>query len=79
MRAWRRGANVRVHGLIYGRADPEWTVTGTAGVLRGALVAGNDLAGGASLDVVYDADILDRLRWRHGSFVRVPGGWKDFP
>lgn len=70
--------NITVHGLIYGRADPGWTVTGTAGVLRGALVAGNDLAGGASLDVVYDADILDRLRWRHGSFVRVPGGWKDF-
>jgi hypothetical protein len=70
--------NFTVHGLVYGRADPEWTVTGSNSRLRGALIAENDLAGGASFDVVHDAGILNHLRWRHGSFVRVPGGWRDF-
>ncbi|EFK95402.1 hypothetical protein LDC_2589, partial [sediment metagenome] len=49
--------NITVHGLVYGRADPPdppglpdpvWTVTGSASTLRGALVADNDLAGGAT-------------------------------
>jgi Tfp pilus assembly protein PilX len=76
------GLNVAipVFGLIHGR-DVNWLATGTAtGVIRGAMIAENDLdlSGGASFSVVHDAQVLSRLRWRHGSFVRVPGSWKDF-
>ncbi|MBK1614167.1 fimbrial assembly protein [Rubrivivax gelatinosus] len=68
-----------VNGLIYGRATT-WRLSGLARV-NGALVAENDLqiatdAGGA---VYHDAEILKRLSTLTGSFVRVPGSWKDFP
>lgn len=65
---------VQMHGLIYG-AGGGWTGDGT---LRGALIDAGDFAGGATFDVVRDAAVLDRLRWRTGSFVRVPGGWRDY-
>ena len=76
------GLNVAipVYGLIHGR-DANWLATGAAtGVIRGAMIAENDLdlSGGASFSVVHDAQVLSRLRWRHGSFVRVPGSWRDF-
>lgn len=71
-------ANATVNGLLYGRAET-WTISGTPKI-RGALVAENDLrldvAGG---NVSHDADVLRRLNTLSGSFVRVPGGWKDFP
>ena len=33
---------------------------------------------GASLDLQRDADVLEALRTRQGSFVRLPGSWRDF-
>ena len=72
--------DIPVFGLIHGRAA-NWLATGAAGgVIHGAMVAENalDLSGGASFSVVHDAEVLSQLRWRHGSFVRVPGSWRDF-
>ena len=46
--------------------------------MRGAIVAETDLKGSGSFTTVYDADVLNRLRRQTGSFVRVPGGWKDY-
>jgi hypothetical protein len=46
--------------------------------VRGGLIAEGRLGGTGALSVEYDPQILSRLRTRHGSFVRVPGGWKDF-
>jgi len=66
----------RVFGAIYGTAATlDLGVVGGA-TIQGALIAGNDLSGSGT--VIYDADILNRLRTRHGTYVRVPGGWKDF-
>jgi hypothetical protein len=65
-----------LHGAIYGMPT-DWSVTG-AGTVRGAMIAGNNMAGGATLTVVRDAPVLALLRLRTGSFVRVPGGWRDF-
>lgn len=70
-------SNTTFNGLVLVRGDPA-VVTGNAATLNGALLAENELRGGAGFDVVYDADALAPLRWRHGSFVRVPGGWRDF-
>jgi hypothetical protein len=71
--------SVPVHGVIYGRGDP-WVVAGAGGNVQGALVAENglNLAAGAQITVSHEIQTLNRLRWMHGSFVRVPGGWRDF-
>lgn len=70
------GAGVTFHGLLYSQAAT-WNTAGS-GTVRGAALAGNALGGTGSISVVYDADVLNRLRLRTGSFVRVPGGWRDF-
>ena len=47
-----------------------WTVTVAHTTLT--------LAGPGTTTVVYDRDVLQRLRLTHGSFVQVPGSWRDF-
>jgi len=71
--------NITVFGYVHGRAAT-WTLSGSGGTVRGALLASNDLtlASGAAVSVLRDAEVLDVLRTQHGSFVRVPGGWRDF-
>ena len=67
-----------VTGMIYTFGD----TSGVPGALtlRGALVAHTTLtlAGPGTTTVVYNRDVLQRLRLTHGSFVQVPGSWKDF-
>lgn len=68
----------RVTGFVYA-LDPGWAHTGGL-TLRGALAADTSLtfSGGGVSTLIYDGTLLDRLRATHGSFVRVPGSWKDF-
>ena len=68
--------SVTFHGLLMVR-DADWASAGT-GVVRGAAIAEGDITGTGSFTVVHDATILNRLRWTTGSFVRVPGSWRDF-
>lgn len=65
-----------IHGLVYLRTGT-WATSG-AGTVRGAVVAQAGVAGSGSTSIIYDADVLRRLRLNNGSFVQVPGGWKDF-
>ena len=37
------------------------------------------IGGNGAFATVYDPDILAQLRWRTGSFAKVPGSWKDYP
>ena len=67
---------VDFHGLLLVHAD-QWN-SGGNGTVRGAVVSDGDLAGNGAFGVVYDRAVLERLRWTTGSFVRVPGGWRDF-
>ena len=67
---------IDVTGLLYSRA-PTWTLAG-AGRVTGAIVAEGDLNGTGSVVVVRDDEVLQRARRLTGSFVRAPGGWKDF-
>ena len=69
--------SVTVYGLLYSRAGP-WTTAG-GGTVVGAAVAENDLVGSGTTAFVYNATVLETLRLQTGSFVRVPGSWKDFP
>ena len=70
------GASTRVYGLVYVQSG-DWVNAGSAEV-HGAVIAEGNLTGTGSPVLVYDAAILKRLRLATGSFVRVPGGWKDF-
>jgi hypothetical protein len=68
----------RIFGLVYAQA-PTFAIGGT-GEVRGAVVAENALvASSGEPTIVREAAVLRRLQTRHGSFVRVPGSWKDFP
>ena len=66
-----------VVGLIYSRAA-NWDLGVGNTVVRGALLAENNIVGSGGQSVVYDADVVIRLRRGRGSFVQVPGGWKDW-
>ena len=70
-------APTNVYGLVYSEAAT-WASAGT-GLIQGAVVAQGNFGGSGSPTVVYDKTILDTLHWRTGSFVMVPGSWKDFP
>lgn len=65
---------VALHGLIHA-ADIGWTAP--AAPLRGALLSESGAAGSGTLDLAHDAALLAALRLQ-GSFVRVPGSWRDF-
>ena len=65
-----------VYGVVYSQATT-WTSSG-AGSIVGAAIAEGGFAGSATTDIVYDRSVLTRLRTLTGSFVRLPGSWKDF-
>jgi len=63
-----------VIGLVYARG-----LQMTAGTVQGAVVSAADLTLSGTATVVYDANVLGTLQRARGSFVRVPGGWRDIP
>ena len=71
-------ANAKLNGVVYTTGD---TLANFGGLtLTGALVAQSDLrlSNGGINTVVYDAAMLGLLNRASGSFVRVPGSWRDF-
>jgi hypothetical protein len=64
-----------VYGVAYIRQD--WTTNGSGEVV-GAVVAQGNISGSGAPTVVRNAAVLSALRHTVGSFVRVPGGWRDF-
>jgi PilX N-terminal len=71
-------AGARLNGVVYLVGD---TLTNNGALtLTGALVAQGDLrlAGNGTTTVVHDAPMLNLLNRSSGSFVRVPGSWRDF-
>lgn len=67
---------VTLYGVLYSRAAT-WNTAGS-GTVRGAAIAENDFAGSGTTTYIYDRTVLNLLRLRHGSFVIVPGSWKDY-
>lgn len=66
---------VQLHGVIHA-ARFGWAAP--AATIRGAMLSEGAATGDTSLDLARDAAVLDALRTRHGSFVRLPGSWRDF-
>jgi hypothetical protein len=74
-------AGVDLIGALYlSGSSANITVPGGASRITGAVMAETDLnlLGGGNLTITYDAAVLGRLRNTYGSFVRVPGGWRDW-
>jgi hypothetical protein len=70
-----------VVGLVYHRATPgtpDWDLGLGNTSIRGALITEGNIFPAGQQSVTYDAAVLNRLHSRFGSYVRVPGGWKDF-
>ena len=66
-----------VWGVIYSQAA-DWNLGAGSAVVQGGLIAEGNLTGSGQQQLVYNAELLRELRTRTGSFVRVPGGWRDF-
>ena len=74
----RLSGGVVIHGAIFTLAA-NWDTTGTANTqLHGALIALGNVGGTGTPTIAYDAAVLARLHGQLGSFVRVPGSWRDF-
>jgi hypothetical protein len=70
------GTPATVYGVVYSRAAT-WTTGGT-GTIQGAAIAESGFTAAGTQTIVYDADLLRRVRGSAGSFTKVPGGWRDF-
>jgi hypothetical protein len=74
------GVGVNIYGLVFNRlaaGTANWTTAG-AGQINGAVVAEGGVVGTGTPTIVYDEAVLRHLRYNNGSFVRVPGSWRDF-
>jgi hypothetical protein len=69
-------SNVKIYGAVF-VMTPSW-VTGGTGTIQGAAVASTGLGGNGNGTYVYDRALLENLRLTSGSFVIVPGSWKDY-
>ena len=75
-------AGVTVYGLAYlrGPAAPATLTWSPANPITvfGAVIVDGSVSGSGASQIIYDAALLERLRVTVGSFVRVPGSWRDF-
>lgn len=70
--------DVTLHGLVYA-ADIRWDDSHSPQAqVRGALISAADYRGDGSPDLHHDATVLRALQRQTGSYVRVPGSWRDF-
>ncbi len=64
-----------IHGMVY-TTSPRWVDTAGSHI-QGAVVAQGDLHTEGSTHVSHDADVLQALRARTGTYARLPGSWRD--
>ncbi|MBT9491666.1 MAG: hypothetical protein IV107_04825 [Paucibacter sp.] len=70
------GAPLRLTGLLYAQGDVIWAHGGgSQSLLTGALLVDGDLAIGGTVDIWYEPSVINELKNRTGSFVRVLGSW----
>jgi hypothetical protein len=67
-------ANARIFGFVHANRIA-WAAGADAASLQGAMVSATDFTATAAPNLSYNKELLDIIRLRYGSFVRVPGGW----
>lgn len=65
---------VRIFGFVYSQ-DGAWQGVGE---IQGAAFVEGDLGAAAAPTVNLVGNVMDAMRMQSGSFVRLPGSWKDF-
>lgn len=70
---------VQLHGLVHAHTL-RWDALGVGegGRVQGAVLLTGDYLGNGAPDIVYDAALMRRMRLQHGSWLRIPGSWRDF-
>lgn len=72
----RIDAAMQLTGLLYSMSDAVWTNNSAqTALLTGAMIIGGDLTIGGRVDIWYQPAVIDQLKNRSGSFVRVQGSW----
>lgn len=68
----------QIHGLVHAR-NMRWdgVAVDGGGLLLGAVTLTGGYAGDAAADLVYDPMLMSRLQRQSGTWVRVPGSWRD--
>jgi hypothetical protein len=65
-------SNVSITGFVHANSIT-WS-DATASV-KGAMVSATSFTATSRATLVYDRPVMDTIRLRYGSFVRVPGSW----
>jgi len=72
----------KIFGMVYAANATINDGDPAVGAIQGALVSAGTVTGsgvtGSNGRITYNAEVLDKARKFSGTFVRVPGGWKDF-
>ena len=71
----RLDGGVAIHGAVYAGSV---MLAGADNVVHGAVFSEGVYAGPTDPAVHRDIDVLAALTHQTGSFVRVPGSWRDF-
>lgn len=65
-------------GLLVTAGDLTWSNTGgLTSLITGAVLVQGSVETTGRMDIFYQPGVIDQLRNRVGSYVRVPGGWTD--
>lgn len=65
-------------GLLATQGHLAWTNTGgLSSLITGAVLVQGDMQATGAMDILYEPRVIDQLRNRVGSYVRVPGSWTD--
>lgn len=67
-------ANVRIFGFVYTQSG-DWQGNGE---IQGAAFIEGSLGALAAPTINVDGRVMDAMRMQSGSFVRLPGSWRDF-
>jgi Tfp pilus assembly protein PilX len=70
--------DARIHGIVYVRGADVALSGSSQALIQGALIAAGNVSVAGGPAVVYDAEVVTRVRLTQGPVVRVPGGWRDF-
>lgn len=69
-------APVTLTGVVYSAGPINWNGGAAGGTVVGALIGATDFNGQGDATVVYDREVVRRIRQFYGSFARVPGSWR---
>lgn len=68
---------LQLTGLLATQRDLIWGPTGGPSLITGAVLVQGDVQTDGAVDIFYQPSVIDQLRNRLGSYVRVPGSWTD--